>query len=232
MYKATSTQIPLDIYLNEGRTFDSFHCGDNAELISSCQSFEHTIIFIWSESGNGRSHLLRALCNYAEKKKLSSIYLPMSELKIFGTELLQGLESLDLIAIDDIDQLIGNAEWEEALFHLYNRVRDAGKHLVLSSILPPQSMDFIFLDLSSRLNWGLIYHLQPLNDQQKMEAFHLTAQLKGLIVSEEVSQYVLNHLPRDPHQLFFLLDQLDKLSLVAQRKITIPFVKQVMEGFQ
>ncbi len=229
MYKAESTQIPLDIYLNEGRTFDSFHFGDNAELISSAQSFTHPVIFIWSESGNGRSHLLQALCNYAEEKMLGSIYLPMTELSAFGTEILQGLETLDLIVIDDVDRLIGDSKWEEALFHLYNRVRDAGNYLVFSSTLPPQSLNFILQDLSSRLNWGLIYHLLPLTESQKIEAFHLTAQLKGLVINDDVTQYILKHLPRDPHHIFSLLDQLDKLSLVAQRKITIPFVKQVMK---
>ncbi len=224
-------QIPLDLYLDEGRTFNSFYEGNNGELISSLQSLTAPMIFIWSEHGNGKSHLLQATCHYAEQQGLKAIYLPLNELKSFGPELLKGLDMLDLVSIDDIDTVLQNREWEEGLFHLYNQLRDNHKRIVVTSALPPQSLQYQLQDLASRFNWGMTYHLEALDDLQKAEAIHSRAQMKGLKVSSEVIQYIIHHLPRDPHQLFTLLDKLDKVSMAAKRPITIPLVKEAISKF-
>jgi DnaA family protein len=70
--------------------------------------------------------------------------------------------------------------------------------------------------------------VQPLSDPEKSLALQLRAKQRGLSLSQDVANYLLTHAPRDMGQLFMLLERLDLASLQRQRKITIPFVKEVL----
>ena len=83
-------------------------------------------------------------------------------------------------------------------------------------------------DLRSRLGWGLIYQLKVLDDQQRLQALQLRARQRGCEMPYETGRYLMRRLPRNMAALFDLLDQLDEASLVAQRKLTVPFVKSVL----
>lgn len=143
--------------------------------------------------------------------------------------LLDGLEQLDLVCIDDLHLLEGQPEWQTAMFHLYNRVRDSGRQLLLGARKSPRGMDISLADLLSRLQWSLVFQLQPMNDRDKVAALRRRSRLRGFDLPEDVAQYILHRAPRDTRALFLLLEQLDRASLMAQRKITIPFVKQVLD---
>jgi DnaA family protein len=186
------------------------------------------MLYLWGAAGSGKSHLLQACCQ-AMNGNQSAIYLPLQTLKEWGPEMLEGIDQQALIGIDDIDTIANLPVWEEALFHLYNRVRDNEKTtLIITGKCPPMQLPLRLPDLQSRLSWSLVIQLNELNDQDKMNTLKLHAHKRGLELSTHVGRFLLNHCARNMHDLHTLLNLLDEASLVAQRKITIPFVKHTL----
>jgi DnaA-homolog protein len=124
--------------------------------------------------------------------------------------------------------VINRPEWELALFNLFNRLRDAGKLLIVAAIHGPQELAVNLPDLKSRLQWGTTFHVQTLDDDQKQAALQFRAKARGLELSDEVAAFIIQRLPRDMNELFWQLNRLDHASLAEQRKLTIPFVKKVL----
>ncbi|MFT6430691.1 MAG: DnaA family protein [Halopseudomonas sp.] len=118
--------------------------------------------------------------------------------------------------------------WEEALFHVYNRLREQGGRLLMAASASPRNMGFSLPDLISRLGWGLVFQLQPLDDQNKQEALKLRAERRGLQLPDEVARFMLSRGARGMGELFAVLEKLDHASLQAQHRLTIPFVKRIM----
>lgn len=214
-------QIPLQIKLNDAATFDNFVDVDNQQLVSLLQSDE-PFVYYWSKDATGKTHLAQAMCHAQQ----NSIYLPLSELDQWQPAIFEGLESFDLICLDDIELLVNKPEWEVALFDLFNRVRDTGKKLRISGHASPNSIGVSLDDLLSRLTWGVTVQVQSLSDEDKVAALSLRAKQRGFALPDEVATYLLKHCPRDMHNLFTLLDRLDDASLQAQRRLTIPFIKE------
>jgi DnaA-homolog protein len=119
-------------------------------------------------AGTGRSHLLQAACHAASDRDLRALYLPLEELGTFPPLMLEEIERLDLVAIDDLDRVVGRKRWEEGLFHAFNRLRDAGKRLVMAAEAPPRQLPVKLPDLASRLTWGVTFHLQGLDDAGRL----------------------------------------------------------------
>jgi DnaA family protein len=157
------------------------------------------------------------------------VYLPMQELLELQPAVFDGMETMNPVCIDDVQLLAGKKEWEEALFHLFNRVRDQGGRMIVSATAPPNQLRIQLPDLVTRLGWGTVYQVKPLNDEGKKVALQQRAKNRGLQFPDEVVEYVLRRSLRDMNSLFELLDKLDVASLIEQRKLTIPFVKQYLE---
>ena len=155
-------------------------------------------------------------------------YLPLAELADYGPELLDNLEQCELVCLDDLDAVAGRADWEEALFHLFNRLRDAGKRLLLAAATSPRELGVQLPDLQSRLTLALVFQLQELADEDKLRALQLRASRRGLQMPDEVGRFILTRGARSMSALFELLEQLDQASLQAQRKLTIPFLKETL----
>lgn len=226
-----SKQLPLAIYLPEGVSFDNFLAGPNAQLVdlltNASQHSENHFVFLWGGEGVGKSHLLQAACHQMAGQ--GSVYLPMRQALEFSPEMLEGMEQLSLVAIDDLDAVAGSSDWELALFNLYNRMRDLGTtRLIVSAEQPLASLGIKLPDLQSRLAWGGVYQLESLTDQEKLIALQQRAKNRGFELSEEVGNYLLRHYQRNMNALFILLEDLDRVSLAEQRRLTIPFVKTVI----
>lgn len=230
-------QLSLGVSLRDDATFANFYQepGDtNRQVADLLRAFAsgtnlEPVVYLWGESGSGVTHLLQSVCQVAESSGRSFQYLPLEDL--IGAEpevILDSLDQLDLVCIDDLQAVEHRADWQTALFHLYNRLKDSGRQLLLGARKSPRGLDLQLADLRSRLQWGLIFQLHPLSDADKVAALRQRSRLRGFDLSEEVAQYILHRAPRDTRALFTCLEQLDRASLQAQRKITIPFVKQVL----
>ena len=185
-------------------------------------------LYLYGTPGVGCTHLLQAACHEAHSLGQRSIYLPMQEFIYHSPKLLEGVESLNLICIDDIHELAGNSLWEESIFHLFNRVRETGKRLLIAGNNAPRQLGLNLQDLVSRLSWGIVMQINPLSDAEKRQALRFRAHLRGLDLNDDVARYILHHSSRDMHHLFDILAKLDNASLSAKRKLSIPFVKEAM----
>ncbi len=227
-----STQLTLSISLRDDATFANYYTQENMFALQALQQLAkgkgENSLYLWGKTGTGRTHLLQAVCHEAQVFHRTASYLPLSEHAFLDPSMCEGLESMDIVCIDDIDAIAGQKRWEEAMFHLFNRVRAAQKHIVFAGASPLQDNPIQLADLRSRLAWGLTYQLKPLNDEEKMAALNLRARNRGMNIPLDVSQFLFNRYSRDMNDLFAALDKLDQASLRDQRKITIPFVKQIL----
>ncbi len=214
-------QIPLDIKLNATATFDNFVPSKNEQLVDLLQSDE-PFVYLWAAETVGKSHLLQSLC----QTHRNAIYLPLNEINSWQPEIFSGLENFDLICLDDVENIAEQADWEQALFNLFNRVRDNHKQLRISGNASATQLVIELKDLQSRLTWGVSMQVQSLEDSDKVVALSKRAEQKGLNLSDEVSHFLLKNCPRDMKSLFTILETLDDASLQAQRRITIPFIKK------
>lgn len=236
LMQAKPRQLSLGVSLNDEATFANFYLpaeGGNrqavAALAGQLDADGERLLYLWGASGAGLTHLLQAACHRAHASKRSAQYLPLKDLAGFAPDsLFEGLETQELICLDALDAVIGNRIWEEALFDLFNRVHETGNRLVFSALLGPKELTLQLEDLRSRLNWGVVYQVEVLSDEEKQAALRMRARARGMEMSREVAQFILSRAPRDMNELFVLLDRLDELSLQEQRKLTIPFVKQVL----
>lgn len=226
-------QLPLNIQLPSVATFDSFVAGENAllpELLKqAAQRQGEPQIYCWSEAGLGKTHLLQAACRFAVEEKGKAAYLPLSQLAVHPPAvLLENLEFMHLICMDDVQAIAARLEWEQALFSLINRCRAQSCRLVFAADRNIQDLGLRLADLASRLAWGPVFQLRPLPDEDKLRVLQQRAQARGMELPDSAGQYLLTHYPRELRFLCEQLDALDRASLVEQRKLTIPFIKSVL----
>ena len=222
-------QIPLRFAWRDGLCFENYYAAGNAEAAYHLQRAAagegEQFLFLWGADGVGKSHLLQAACQHAAERHRTVAYLPMVEMAELSPEIFDGLEQMSVVCIDDLQRVAGNAQWDEALFHFYNRVRDAGGELIAAANAAPAALDTRLHDLRSRLCWGPVLQLTELDDAGKVAALQLRARGRGFDLPDDVARFLMRRSARDMGSLFALLDRLDEASLVQQRKLTIPFVR-------
>ena len=228
-------QLPLGVRLRDDATFANYYPGANAAALGYverlCEAeagWTESLIYLWGSAGVGRSHLLQAACLRFEQRGEQAVYLPLAEVVEYGPELLDNLEQCELVCLDDLDAVAGRRDWEEALFHLFNRLRDSGRRLLLGAATSPRELAVQLADLKSRLTLALVFQLHVLSDEDKLRALQLCASRRGLHLSDEVGRFILTRGERSMSALFELLERLDQASLQAQRKLTIPFLKETL----
>jgi DnaA family protein len=183
-------------------------------------------VYLHGVAGSGKSHLLQALC----AAQPGSAYFPLRELASLGPGVLEGAASLPLLALDDLQQVAGNADWEYALFGLYNERMQRGLRLAVAAVSPATGLSLQLPDLRSRLGALAHFALHPLDETQQREALQRRAQARGMILPEETLTFLQRHFARDMVQLCALLDRLDAASLAQQRRLTVPFIREVLAG--
>jgi DnaA-homolog protein len=231
----TPIQLPLGVRLRDDATFANYYPGANAaalgyveRLCEADAGWTESLIYLWGGEGVGRSHLLQAACLRFEQRGEQAVYLPLAEVVEYGPALLDNLDRCELVCLDDLDAVAGRSNWEEALFHLFNRLRDSGRRLLLAASSSPRELPVQLADLQSRLTLALVFQLQSLSDEDKLRALQLRASRRGLHLSDEVGRFILTRGERSMSALFDLLERLDQASLQAQRKLTIPFLKETL----
>ncbi|MDH2999064.1 DnaA regulatory inactivator Hda [Pasteurellaceae bacterium LFhippo2] len=234
-------QLPLPIHQIDDETFDNFYAENSLLLLDSLrQNFDDVrqpFFYIWGGKSSGKSHILKAVSNHFLLNGHTSSYIPLEKSHYFSPVVLDNAEQLDVVCLDDFQIIAGNEEWELAVFNLFNQIREqqglfSNGHktlLLISANQPPSELSIKLPDLRSRLTWGEVYRLDDLSDEQKQTILQRNAYNKGLELSDEVASFLLKRLGRDLHILINKLDLLDRASLQAQRKLTVPFVKEILE---
>ena len=228
-------QLPLGVRLRDDATFINYYPGANAaalgyveRLCEADAGWTESLIYLWGKDGVGRTHLLQAACLRFEQMGEPAVYLPMAQVIEQGIELFDHLEQYELVCLDDLQVVVGKPEWEEALFHLFNRLRDSGRRLLIAASQSPRELPVKLADLKSRLTMALVFQMRGLSDEDKLRALQLRASRRGLHLTDEVGHFILTRGTRSMSALFELLERLDQASLQEKRKLTIPFLKETL----
>ena len=226
-------QLSLAVQLPDDETFASFYPGENAQLITGLKNAAigqgAPLLFFWGARGTGRSHLLHATCAEVNACGKAAAYIPLDQHNLFTPGVLEQMEQLPLVCLDNLESIAGNGQWEEALFDFFNRWKEHNQgSLIVTATTAPRKMGLGLPDLASRLDWGLVYQLRELDDEGKLSALQLRAELRGFKLPIDVGRFLLNRLSRDMRTLLQTLNELDNASLDAKRKLTIPFVKEAL----
>jgi len=224
------SQLALPLKLGDHAVFESFWSPGNDALVAFLQELtvdtDEPGCWIWGGAATGKTHLLQAVC---ARLGDDAIYLPLAELLDAGPAVLEGLSSRAIVSLDDIDVVASSDDWEFALFALCNALSDSGGKLVATAAATPRQCKFKLADLQSRLSRLPVFHLEPLGESDRATALQLRARHRGLELPDETANYLLARSRRDMASLYAALDRLDSEALVAQRKLTIPFVRDVLD---
>lgn len=218
-------QLLLDLGAEKPQTLDNFVTGRNEELLQLLRQFSlrtastpsDRFVYLWGESGAGKSHLLHALANAPDAR-----YIPAeadSTAYLFAPE-------VSLYLMDDCDKL--SPDRQIAAFALFNQVRENGGLLVTAGAMPPAALA-LREDLRTRLGWGLIYQLHGLSDDEKIAALNHAAHARGMALASGVLPYLITHFRRDMQSLSAMLNALDQYSLETQRPITLPLLRSLLQ---
>lgn len=196
-------QLLLDLTQAPAPTFANFVPGGNAELLHALSAAARgepaeRVLYIWGESGAGKTHLARAL-----------------EAAVAGRPAVR--------IIDEVERL-GDDEQVE-LFDAFNQ--HAFDFLLVTARAAPRDVP-LRRELATRLATGLVYRVAPLTDDEKRAALAAHARSRGFVLSDEVSAYLLTHARRDMGSLMAALDALDRYSLETGRPITVPLIKSAI----
>lgn len=225
------TQLPLGMRLRADAVFDSFAVGTNGELVAALRSPSPLPLWLWGAQASGKTHLLQAVCAAAGAAGFAetAAYFPLERGAGLPPEALVGFETCRVLCLDDVDAVAGDREWEQALFRLFNEGAEMRTRLIFAAHAPPRQLEWTLKDWRSRAAACVVYQLHELDDAGRVEALRLRAAQRGLQLPAETSEYLLRRMPRDLPSLFEVLDQLDEASLVAQRRLTVPFIRQALE---
>lgn len=225
-------QLPFQFSSCEIADFDHLIDGPNIEahMISRSVALGEAYhsIYLWGKPATGKSHLLQAVCDLANQSGLHVVYVPLSQYAKFSPIILEGLDNAHVVCVDDIDHIAGEAEWEQALFCLHNRLREQRSSLLMTGSQGCRYLAFQLQDLKSRIGGDLIYHLQSLSDEDKISLLQKKAKARTLEIPQDVATYLIRYIKRDLPSLLELLDRFDQATLVEKRKLTVPFVKSLL----
>lgn len=229
------TQLVLPVRLSDHARLDNFLALESSALVAQAvrecaRCIQESWIYLAGNVGSGRSHLLQAACHEAAETGVTDArYLPLQLLRdAEPADVLTDIETAMLVCFDDIDAVAGNSAWEHALFDALNRLRDNKRNVLFAAAQPPAALPIGLADLQSRLTWAAVYRVPDLDDAQKSALLIFRAQQRGMAMSNEVAEFIVQRGSRDTAALMDVLETLDQQSLAQSRRLTIPFVKSLL----
>ena len=226
-----TSQLNLPLRLSDSASFDNFFAAGNEQVVAAVRAVlgperPSPALFIHGPAGSGKSHLLQALSRLAIDAQRRAVYAPAGATGV-SPELIAQLNADTVVCVDDLDRIVGDQAWEENLLELYERLAGGRGALVAAALQPPAGLDLKLADLSTRLVAGGAYRLRPLSDDMLPAAMRLRASVQGYELPDSASQYLVRRAPRNSTALFRILDRIDQAALSRQRRITVPFIKEL-----
>jgi DnaA family protein len=219
-------QLPLALTLEDYASFETFVDGGNAAAVEHARSLARGAagtVWLWGAEGAGKSHLLQAACRAATAADRRAMYVA---LPAAAPAILADLERIDLLAIDDVHTIAGDLAWEQPLFVILNAFLGSNGALLLAANAPAGRCGFRIADLESRGAGAVTYRIAPLADEQRAAALRRHAAARGLELDAAAAEFLLKRVARDMTALTRWLARLDRASLSAQRRLTIPFIRE------
>ena len=226
-------QYPLHFEFRANQTFDDFFAGANQPIIEDLKECVlgrgEQQIFLWAKTGQGKSHLLQACCHYAQAHEFHSFYFDLARYKFHNYAMFLGLDDFEVVCLDNVDAIIGQKKWEQALSAFMQRHYERGHRLVIAATNLPNHMRLKTSNVQNSLSWGLMIQLKTLVNTHTIDALIFKADSMGFELSPQVGRFLMIQHHDDLESLWLLLKKLDRASLSAKRKLTVPFLKQLFE---
>jgi DnaA family protein len=222
-------QLPLALRYPPDQRLESFVAAPDGAL-AQLQAFaagHGASLYVAGPAGAGKSHLALATCAAAEVQGRRAAYLPLAAAAGRLREALQALDAA-VVALDGLEAIAGDRDDEVALFDFHNRARESGASLLYTGRAAPDGLGLALPDLRSRLAQCPRIVLSALDDAGRRAVLLDRARRRGLVLEPAALEWLLRRSGRDLGGLTRLLDRLDKASLAAQRKLTVPFLREVL----
>ena len=227
---SSATQLALGVHLSASRRLDNFVATENAQALQSVvqllQNADAGQIYLQGPSGSGKSHLLQGACAEIAAQNAQVSYIPLTERAGLDVQMLASLAHCQLICLDDVDTIANDQEWQRAVFNLYNEAEARGTRMLFSACQEPVCLSLV--DLASRLQAALRVILRSATDASRAEVLSERAKAFGFELDEEALVYILQHYSRDMHHLVQLLEDLDRYSLVAKRRVSLSLLRKFL----
>ena len=224
-------QLVLGVQLPASATLDAYVGSVNAEAKASVMQLvagQSERLFLYGPEASGKTHLLQAACRAVGDSGLRSVYIPLAQIADQAAGLFAGLDDMDCVCVDDVSAIAGDRDAEIALLSLSDGLRARGARLLCAADQPPRELGLALPDLASRLGWGGSMACAPLDEDDKHELLVIRAAQRGMDLPDATARWLLRHGEYDVPALMASLDMLDRASLSAHRRLTIPFVKQAL----
>ncbi|HEU4665771.1 MAG TPA: DnaA regulatory inactivator Hda [Dokdonella sp.] len=228
-----SPQLPLALRWPAHQRFEGFVVGANGATLEALQRAargeDRAWLYLHGATGSGRTHLLIAACAAANAQRRTAQYLSLASLRAPRAEAIRGLGGSDLLALDDVDAIAGERDAEHALFDLYNRCRAEGSTLVFAGSASPAQLGIGLPDLVSRLSACTQLMLRPLDETERRSLLRERALARGIELDDGVLDWLFARARRDLGSLFDALERIDRASLAAKRRVTVPFLRTLLD---
>ena len=228
-----SAQLPLTLRWPAHQRFEAFEVGENGVALDlmrrAASEPAQASLYLSGPLGSGRTHLLIATCAAANAAGRSAQYLPLATLRTNVDASIRAFGGSALLAIDDVDAIVGDGAAEHALFDLYNRCRAEGASLLFAASAPPAQIGIALPDLVSRLGACTQIALKPLAEAERRTLLRSRAAARGIELDDAVLDWLFAREKRDLASLLGVLDRVDAASLAAQRRVTVPFLRKLLD---
>lgn len=225
-------QLPLTMRWPPQQRFETFLAGDNAAALDlvrrAALDADASWVFVSGAAAGGKTHLLIAACAAASAGGRRAQYLSLRSLRARAPDAIRALGGSDLLALDDLDAIAGDREAEHALFDLYNRCKVEKCTLLFAASRTSAQIGIGLPDLVSRLSACAQAPLKPLDDEARREVLRERASARGIELDDAALDWLFARTERDLGSLTALLDRLDRESLAAKRRVTVPFLRKLL----
>ena len=223
-------QLFFDFPVNPEYSFENFvTCSGNLTALGFAKRLldsgsGENLLYLHGDDGSGKTHLLAAI-----GRELGAQVIAVSDLgKESGglqSEVVRGFPAL---LLDDLQLLADDADLRIALWQLFNDFYSTGRKVVATATLPPKELESLDPHLKSRFMWGLVAKLDISDDDSRRMILQKLADDRQIILPEDVSSYLLVHLPRAIPPLAEAIDRIKRHSFATQRKISLKLAREVL----
>ncbi|WP_436408524.1 chromosomal replication initiator protein DnaA [Agromyces chitinivorans] len=243
----TTSERPRDARLNPKYSFDNFVIGQSnrfahaaAVAVAEAPAKAYNPLFVYGESGLGKTHLLHAIGHYAlslypgiRVRYVSSEEFTNDFINSIannrGSLFQQRYRNIDILLIDDIQFLQGKAETQEAFFHTFNTLHDHNKQVVITSDVPPKHLTGFEDRMRSRFEWGLITDVQAPDLETRIAILRKKAQSERLQVPDEILEYMASKVSSNIRELEGTLIRVTAFASLNRTPVDLPLVQTVLK---
>ena len=238
----------VELKLHPDYTFDNFVVGPSNRLahascvaISQSPGNTYNPLFVYGNSGLGKTHLLQAVCCEA-RQKFDNAVIQFLSCENFVNRFIRAIEegnlagfqsqfrTVDILVIDDIQFLREREQSQEEFFHTFNALYNNGKQIILSADCSPAELASLEERLISRFNWGLVTRIDPPSHDTRVAIVQKKAHLRGLNISEEIAEYIARKMHANIRELEGALTTIYAVAITTNKQITLELAQTALEG--